>query len=153
MNYDLDHGLDRHNTGSVKWDQIYTTFGSDDVLPMWIADMDFPVPKPVTEALIKRAQHEAYGYSFAAPSVLDAIMERLWRVYHWKVDPAWILFTPGVVPALHAAVRAFTTPGDEVVLQSPYTIRSGQLSVRMGARSPTTNCCGTAPGMSWISKG
>ncbi|MCE5192847.1 MAG: PatB family C-S lyase [Candidatus Cryosericum sp.] len=119
MNYDLDHGLDRHNTGCVKWDQIYTIFGSDDVLPMWIADMDFPVPKPVTEALIKRAQHEAYGYSFAAPSVLDAIIERLWRVYDWKVDPAWILFTPGVVPALHAAVRAFTTPGDAVVLQSP----------------------------------
>jgi len=119
MNYDLEHGLDRHNTGCVKWDQSCTIFGSEDVLPMWVADMDFPVPQPVTEALIKRAQHEAYGYSFAAPSVLEAITERLWRIYHWKVDPEWLLFTPGVVPALHAAMRAFTTPGDEVVLQSP----------------------------------
>ncbi|MGB9666719.1 MAG: MalY/PatB family protein [Candidatus Cryosericum sp.] len=119
MNYDFEHGLDRHNTGCVKWDQSCTIFGSDDVLPMWVADMDFPVPKPVTEALIKRAQHEAYGYSFAPPSVLEAITERLWRLYNWKVDPEWILFTPGVVPAVHAAVRAFTAPGDEVVLQSP----------------------------------
>lgn len=119
MNYDFEHGLDRHNTGCVKWDQSCTIFGSDDVLPMWVADMDFPVPKPVTEALIKRAQHEAYGYSFAPPSVLEAITERLWRLYNWKVDPGWILFTPGVVPAVHAAVRAFTAPGDEVVLQSP----------------------------------
>lgn len=119
MNYDFEHGLDRHNTDCVKWDQTCTIFGSDDVLPMWVADMDFPVPKPVTEALIKRAQHEAYGYSFAPPSVLEAITERLWRLYNWKVDPEWILFTPGVVPAVHAAVRAFTAPGDEVVLQSP----------------------------------
>lgn len=119
MNYDFEHGIDRHNTGCTKWDQTCTIFGSDDVLPMWVADMDFPVPKPVTEALIKRAQHEAYGYSFAAPSVLDAITKRLWSKYQWKVDPEWILFTPGVVPALHAAMRAFTTPGDEVVLQSP----------------------------------
>lgn len=119
MNYDFEHGIDRHNTACNKWDQSCTIFGSDDVLPMWVADMDFPVPKPVTEALVKRTQHEAYGYSFAAPSVLDAITERLWRKYQWKVDPGWILFTPGVVPALHAAMRAFTTPGDEVVLQSP----------------------------------
>jgi cystathionine beta-lyase len=119
MNYDFEHGIDRHNTACTKWDQTCTIFGSDDVLPMWVADMDFPVPKPVTEALIKRAQHEAYGYSFAAPSVLDAITKRLWSKYQWKVDPEWILFTPGVVPALHAAMRAFTTPGDEVVLQSP----------------------------------
>ena len=119
MNYDFERGLDRHNTGCVKWDQSCTIFGSEGVLPMWVADMDFPIAKPVTEALIQRAQHECYGYSCPSPSVLEAITERLWRNYQWKVDPDWLLFTPGVVPALHAAVRAFTSPGDEIVLQSP----------------------------------
>jgi cystathionine beta-lyase len=119
MNYDFEHGLERRNTGCVKWDECRNVFGSDDVLPMWVADMDFPVPKPVTEALVRRAQHECYGYSCPEPSVLEAITERLWRKYAWKVDPAWLLFTPGVVPALHAALRAFTSPGDEVILQSP----------------------------------
>ena len=119
MNYDFDRGIERRNTGSVKWDQATETFGSEDVLPMWIADMDFPIARPITEALVRRAQHECYGYSCPTPSTIEAITERLWRKYRWKVDPDWLLFTPGVVPALHAAVRSFTSPGDEVVLQSP----------------------------------
>lgn len=119
MIYDFEHDLDRHNTGCLKWDECCVIFGSDDVLPMWVADMDFPVPKPVTEALVRRAQHECYGYSCASQSVLEAITERLWRKYHWKVDPSWLLFTPGVVPALHAVIRAWTSPGDEIIVQSP----------------------------------
>jgi len=119
MNYDFEHGLERRNTGCVKWDECCTVFGSDDVLPMWVADMDFPIPRPVTDALVRRAQHECYGYSCPSQSVLESIAERLWRNYQWKVDPSWLLFTPGVVPAIHAAVRAFTSPGDEIILQSP----------------------------------
>lgn len=119
MNYDLEHGLERHHTDCIKWDECRTVFGGDDVLPMWIADMDFPISKPVTEALIRRAQHECYGYSYPGPSVLEAITERLWRNYNWKVDPDWLLFTPGVVPAIYAAVHTFTGPGDGVILQSP----------------------------------
>ena len=96
MNYDFDRGIERRNTGSVKWDQATETFGGEDVLPMWIADMDFPIARPITEALVRRAQHECYGYSCPTPSTIEAITERLWRKYRWKVDPDWLLFTPGV---------------------------------------------------------
>ncbi len=119
MTYDLEHGLVRYHTDCIKWDECCDVFGGDGVLPMWIADMDFPIAKPVTEAIIRRAHHECYGYSYPGSSVLEAITERLWNKYHWKVDPDWLLFTPGVVPAIYAAVRAFTAPGDGVILQSP----------------------------------
>jgi len=132
---------------------LYQPSGATTFLPMWIADMDFPVPKPVTEALIKRAQHEAYGYSFAAPSVLDAIMDAVACLPlegRSCMDP---LHSPALFQRFMQQYVHSRRPAMKSSFKAPYTIRSGQLSVRMGARSPTTNCCGTAPGMSWISKG
>lgn len=119
MRYDFDQMIERRNTGASKWDSVKTLFGSDDVLPLWIADMDFPSPAPVVEAIVKRAQHPVYGYTRVPAGLIDAVIQRLDRKFGWKVDPSWIIFTPDVVSAVNAAVRAFTAPGGKVIVQSP----------------------------------
>ena len=119
MKYDFDRIIERYNTGSAKWDCVEAVFSTRDVLPMWVADMDFPIAEPITAALRKRTEHDIYGYTQASPSVIEAVVDRMKNKYDWKVAPEWVVFTPGVVPALNAAVKAFTHPGDEVVLQGP----------------------------------
>ena len=119
MKYDFDVICDRKQTDSLKWDTVRSVFGQEDVIPMWIADMDFPSPQPVVEALKRRAAHPCYGYTKAGPSVIEAVVERMDRKFRWRVKPEWIVFTPGLIPALHFAVRTLTHPGDEVILQEP----------------------------------
>jgi cystathionine beta-lyase len=119
VKYDFDAVCDRRNTDCAKWDLVESIFGSQDVIPMWVADMDFPVARPIVEALIKRAEHPCYGYTQPGPSVVQSVVERLQRKFNWHIEPDWIVFTPGVVPALNAAVRALTHPGDEIILQEP----------------------------------
>ncbi len=119
MKYDFDRLIDRRQTSCAKWDAAEAVFGSQDIFPMWVADMDFPIASPITESLRKRTEHEIYGYTQVAPSVAEAVVGRMRGKYGWRVEPEWVVFTPGVVPALHAAVKAFTHPGDEVVIQEP----------------------------------
>jgi cystathionine beta-lyase len=119
MKYDFDVVCDRTNTNCAKWDAVKAIFGRADVLPMWVADMDFPAAQPIVEALKKRAGHEFYGYTHAGPSLYEVIVERMKRKFNWKINPEWIVLTPGVIPALSLAVRAITHPGDEIVLQQP----------------------------------
>ena len=119
MKYDFDCLIDRCGTDCSKWDAREALFGSKDVLPMWVADMDFPIAKPIVDALQRRMEHEIYGYAQTPTSVVEAVVERMKRKYDWKVDPEWLVFTPGVVPALYASVKAFTHPGDEVIIQEP----------------------------------
>ena len=119
MKYDFDKICNRRNTHCLKWDMIGTIFGSEDLIPLWVADMDLLVAKPITDALKKRVDHPFYGYSQAGASVINSIVERMKRKFDWDIKPEWIVFTPGVVPALHVAVRSLTHPGDEVILQEP----------------------------------
>jgi cystathionine beta-lyase len=119
MKYDFDVVCDRTNTSCLKWDGIKATFGREDVIPMGVADMDFPAAKPITEALRKRAEHAFYGYTHAGSKLIEAIVDRMQRKFNWKIQPAWVVLTPGVIPALSVAVRAVTHPGDEVILQEP----------------------------------
>ncbi|MBN1368473.1 MAG: pyridoxal phosphate-dependent aminotransferase [Dehalococcoidales bacterium] len=119
MKYDFDSVPDRKNTGSAKWDAVKTLFGRDDILPMWVADMDFPAAKPVVDALEKRARHPFYGYSYVSESLIEAIVARMYRKFRWRIKPEWILLTPGVIPALSLAVRSLTHPGDGIILQEP----------------------------------
>jgi cysteine-S-conjugate beta-lyase len=119
MIYDFNIVHNRKKTNSVKWDMLKTLFGREDIIPMWVADMDFPAAEPVTEALIKRAGHPFYGYTKAGDEVVDAVIRRIRKKFNWKIEPEWIIFTPGIVPALNAAVRSLTHPGDEIILQQP----------------------------------
>jgi len=119
MKYDFDVVCDRTNTNCAKWDAVGEIFGRKDVIPMWVADMDFPAAKPIVEALQKRAEHEFYGYTHAGPKLNEVIVDRMQKKFNWKILPEWIVLTPGVIPALSVAIRAFTHPGDEVILQEP----------------------------------
>lgn len=119
VRYDFDRVIDRKNTDCLKWDKVGSVFGNESVLPLWVADMDFAVAKPITEALRKRTEHEVYGYTPPSPSVVAAVVTRLWQKYSWKIEADWLVFTPGVVPALNVAVRAFSHPGDDVIIQGP----------------------------------
>jgi len=119
MIYDFDCVHSRKNTCSAKWDGVKLLFGSDDVIPMWVADMDFPTAEPIVEALKERAAHPFYGYTQPGESLMQAIIDRMQRVFNWKVEKDWIVLTPGVIPALNVAIRTLTRPGDEVILQEP----------------------------------
>jgi len=117
--YDFDRPIDRYGTDSVKFDGCPGYFGSADLLPMWVADMDFAVPPAVSEALLARARHPVFGYTLLPPSLGEALAGWMARRHHWQLRPEWAVYTPGVVPALHAAVMAFTEPGEGVIVQPP----------------------------------
>ncbi len=118
--YNFDRVISRKNTNCAKWDAAEFLFGEKDVIPMWVADMDLPIARPITEALRKRTEHEVYGYSLpVAFSTIEAVIKRMQRKYDWQIKPEWIVTTPGIVPALYTAVRAYTIPGDAVILQDP----------------------------------
>jgi len=119
MKYDFDKIYDRKNTGSSKWDLVKPLFGSEDVLPLWVADMDFPVAQPILEAIQARARHPFFGYSYARESVVQSVVDRMQRKFNWKIKPEWVVFTPGVISALNAAVRTITHPADAIILQEP----------------------------------
>lgn len=119
MNIDWDRMIPRDGTSSVKYDGRASYFGTDDVLPLWVADMDFAAPEAVSEALLERAAHPIYGYSFFPESLYTALMDWLQQRHGWTVQREWIVMAPGVVPSLHAAVQAFTTAGQGVIAQPP----------------------------------
>ena len=119
MTFDFDAILDRRGTGSMKWDVAPRFHGVDDVIPLWVADMDFPVPPAVTEALRTRLDHPIYGYPMAGPDYWDPVARWLESRQGWTVRPEWFVDGPGVVPALNLCVQAFTQPGDKVAIQTP----------------------------------
>jgi len=116
---DFDRIIERRGTDCEKWDLLKEIFGNEDLLPFWVADMDFESPKEIKDALKKRVEHGIFGYSFPSERLLDLIKERMKKKYGWSIEKEWIAFTPGVVPALSTAIRALSHPGDEVILQSP----------------------------------
>lgn len=117
--FDFDRGIDRAGTHSVKYDSRLAVFGKADVIPAWVADMDFAAPPAVTQALIERAQHSIYGYTIFPDSLYDALIGWLQRRHGWTVQRDWIVMCPGVVPSINAAVMAFTQPGEAVIAQPP----------------------------------
>jgi len=119
MKYDFDAIIDRKGTASYKWDQSEKLFGRSDILPLWVADMDFPAPKEVVEAINRRAELGIYGYTFRTPSYYEAVLGWLSRRHGWDIEQDWLSSSPGVVPALSVMVLAATEPGDGIILQSP----------------------------------
>jgi len=119
MEYDFNRTIDRKKTGSVKWELVEELFGEKNLLPMWVADMDFDAPAPVVEALINRAKHGIYGYTACMPSFYKSIIDWNKKRYNIDIDREWILFSPGVVPALNMIIQAFTRSGDKVIIQLP----------------------------------
>ena len=117
--FDFDKIIDREGTDSVKWDLRKNVFGNADVLPMWVADMDFETPEFVTKAVIERAKHAVYGYSFFSDRYFETLIAWLKRRHNWEVEKDWIVFSPGIVTAVKAAVLAYSAEGDGVIVQPP----------------------------------
>lgn len=117
--YDFDSIIERRGTICAKWDDMEPIFGTNDLLPMWVADMDFKAPPEVIEALRERVDHGVFGYSRRFASYRKAITGWFERRHGWAPDTEWIRHTPGVLPALAAAILAFTQPGDGVLIQPP----------------------------------
>ena len=119
MKYNFDKIINRADTNCVKYDLRKQVFDNPDVLPMWVADMDFETPDFVRKAVIERAEHPVYGYHFKDEPYFQSIAGWLKRRHQWEVPTEWMSYTPGVVCGFTMAVMAFTQPGDEVIIQPP----------------------------------
>ena len=119
MQYNFDEIINRNDTSCYKYDLKSKYFSVMDILPMWVADMDFKIPDCITDAINARLSHEVLGYSFQGESVYQSIIDWNYKRHNWKIKKEWIAFTPGVVPSLNLAVLAFTNPGDKIIVQTP----------------------------------
>ncbi len=117
--YDFDRITDRKNTSCLKYDFGKARMGREDLLPMWVADMDFPLPREVLEALHGRIEHGIFGYTDPDDEYYAVLKKWFSHRYGWQIEREWNTVTPGVVYALAAAVRALTEPGDAVLIQEP----------------------------------
>lgn len=115
MKYDFDQMILRRGTDSYKWDSA----GNSDVLPMWVADMDFRTAPAIVDALRQRVEHGIFGYTRVPDSYYEAVTSWFTRRHGWAIDRGWMLYTSGVVPAISAVIKALTRPGDKVLVQTP----------------------------------
>lgn len=115
MDYNFDEIIPRRGTGAYKWDSA----PADDVIPMWVADMDFRTAPPVIDALRRRVEHGVFGYVKVPDAYYDAVISWFSRRHGWHIERDWILYTSGVVPAVSVVVKAMCEPGDRVILQTP----------------------------------
>ena len=117
--YNFDEIVDRINTNCLKYDARNSFFGNPDVLPLWVADMDFRTPDFIVEAIKKRAEHEIFGYTFRTEAYTQSIVNWLKNRHNWAIRPEWISFSPGVVAGLTLAIEALSEAGDGVIVQPP----------------------------------
>ena len=115
MVFNFNAPVNRSNSDSIRWDR----YASNDVLPLWVADMDFQSPPCVLEALSERVQHGVFGYTHAPDSLRNTIARYIEAHYSWKVDPDWIVILPSVVSGLYTAVRQLTTPMEHILIPQP----------------------------------
>lgn len=119
MKYNFDEIVPREGTNCIKWDARNWIFNTDDVLPLWVADMDFRTPDFIVDAIKKRAEHEVYGYTFKPDSYFEAVIKWMKCRYDWEIKKEWISFSPGVVSGLTFAIETFSKPGEGVIVQPP----------------------------------
>lgn len=115
MTFDFDQAIERAGTDSQKWQK----YAGRDILPMWVADMDFKCAPAILDALHQRVDHGLFGYARPVKSTNDAVVAAMERNYGWKIDPAWIVWLPGLVVGLNITAQAFASPGDEVLTLAP----------------------------------
>lgn len=113
--FDFDTVINRRGTNSYKWDIVK----EEDVIPLWVADMDFKAAPAILEVLKKRVEHGVFGYTLVPDSYYEAIINWFARRHNWQIDRSWIIYTTGVVPAVSCAIKALTLPGEKVLIQTP----------------------------------
>ncbi len=114
MNYDFDQVIERRGTNAIKWE-----FYPADVLPLWVADMDFPAPEPVLAALRARVAHGIFGYEAPPKKLMEVVAQRMANLYGWQVTPEMVVLTPGVISGVNLAARVTCQPGDGILIQTP----------------------------------
>ena len=114
MNYDFDQVIERRGSNSDKWESYPA-----DVLPLWVADMDFPAPEPILAALRARVAHGIFGYEAPPKKLLEVVARRMERLYGWHVTPEMVVLTPGVISGVNIAARVTCQPGDGILIQTP----------------------------------
>lgn len=119
MKYNFDEVIERKGTDSVKWDGVESRWGRNDLIPMWVADMDFRTAPFVVEALKKRLEHEVLGYTFACKEWSESIVKWLINRHGWAIRENMLTFTPGIVRGLAFAVQCFTEKGDKIMVMPP----------------------------------
>lgn len=117
--YNFDEQIDRRGSFSVKYDSLNEVFGRDDILPMWVADMDFQTAPAVLKAVRDAAEHGVYGYGFRSADSVDSFIEWVESRYNWSLRREWISSAPGIVAALPLAINALTEKGDKILIQTP----------------------------------
>ena len=115
VKYNFDELIERRGSGSYKWDGRE----GQNILPLWVADMDFRACEPILNALRKRVGHGIFGYTKVQDEYYQAVISWFGRRHGWKMEKDWIIYTSGVVPAISAIIKAFTCPGDKVLIQTP----------------------------------
>ena len=115
MKYNFDEIVERRGTNCVKWDES----PSEDVIPLWVADMDFRVAPAIQKALRERVEHGVFGYNIVPESYYEAVISWFRRRHQWEIQRQWILYTTAVVPAMSCVIKALTMPGEKVLILSP----------------------------------
>lgn len=117
--YNFDEIIDRKHSNCVKYDGYQDIYGTDGLIPLWVADMDFKTPDFVFDAIRGRLNHPVLGYFVHSDGFYRSIIQWMERRHQWKIEKDWIYFAPGIVPGLAFILQAFTAPGDKVLLQTP----------------------------------
>ena len=134
MSFDFDRVIPREDTSALKYDGREAYFGTSDVQPLWVADMDFAAPEAVTRALIARATHPIYGYTLPPEGVYAALIDWMKRRHAWAIQREWIVLVPGVVPSLNAVAMALTEPDEGVIAQPPVYFPFFSAATKTGRR-------------------
>lgn len=119
MSYDFDAIIPRSGSGSMKYDDLTELYGRDDLLPLWIADMDFATPPFILDAIEERLKHPVLGYGMVPDTLWPAVARWVREHHGWEIKPEWLTYVPGIVPGIAMAVSALTSRGDRVVIQPP----------------------------------
>ena len=119
MKYNFDELIDRRNTGAVKTDLCKKMFGTNDLIPLWVADMDFRTPDFIIDAINNRCKHPILGYTVPDEEYFNSIIRWIDARHGWKLERNWLGFLPGIVPGLAFAVNALTQTGDQIIIQPP----------------------------------
>lgn len=131
--YNFDEIIDRKGTSCVKYDGLKNAYqGKENLIPLWVADMDFATPDFIVEALKIRCEHPVFGYTFDDDEYYESIQTWLDYKYHWKTEREWISYIPGIVKGIGLAVQCFTQPGDKVIIQPPVYHPFRLVPTRMG---------------------
>jgi cystathionine beta-lyase len=117
--YHFNQHISREGTDAIKFDMRKAYFGTEEVIPMWVADMDFATPKCISDAVQERAAHPIYGYTKTSDEYYEALMHWVKTRHHWNIEKEWIQFSPGIVPAVNFAIQSLTEPGDGIIVQPP----------------------------------